>query len=229
MQRVHELLGRRRGLGEDAEPAVRVLAGVLGQRLRDRGPADTVEAVATGDHVAVQAVLAAVVGVGDVWAVTLEPVHGDVAGLEQQRQPGLEARSDQILDHLRLAVDDDRAPTRQLGEVQVVALAGELQVDAAVHDPLALHARPDPCPDERVDRPLLEHAGADPLLDVVPAPILQHDRVDSRAVQELRERQSRRACADDRNLRTRAGHDESSSASTSAATAKAWLAAGTPQ
>ena len=51
--------------------------------------------------------------------------------------------------------------------------------------------------------PLLEHAGADALLDVLAAAALEHDRLDPFALEQPRERQPRRAGADDPDLRPR--------------------------
>ena len=60
---------------------------------------------------------------------------------------------------------------------------------------------PTPACVEQVDRALLEHAGADALLDVLAAAGLQHDRLDALGLQQLREHQSRRPGADDPDLR----------------------------
>ena len=77
-------------------------------------------------------------------------------------------------------------------------LAVELELDAVVDDPLALQPVADAGLDEEVGDRLLEHAGADPVLDVVAAPVLEHDRLDALAVEELGEREPRRPGADDR-------------------------------
>ena len=83
----------------------------------------------------------------------------------------------------------------------VVALAAELEMDAAVDDALPVGALADARVAEQVDRALLEHAGADPVLDVVAAAALEHDRLDARAVEQLGEREAGRAGADDPDLR----------------------------
>ena len=79
---------------------------------------------------------------------------------------------------------------------------------------------------EQLDRSLLQHPGANSSLDVLAAPVLEHDGLDAGAVQQRREDQPGRAGADDRNLRAQAPHDSSS---TCWAIANARLAAGTPQ
>ncbi len=187
------------------------------------------KAVTAGDHVAVESMLVALVQVRDVRRVALEVVDGDVVDLEVERQPCVEPRGDQILDDLGLPVDHDSPPPGQLAQREMVALAGELQVDAVVRDALARKPLPHACTFEHVDRRLLEHSGADPVLDVVAAPVLEHDRLDSATVKQLRKRQPGRPGTDDRDLRAVARHVSLSPASTAAATAKAWFAAGTPQ
>ena len=99
-------------------------------------------------------------------------------------------------------------------------------MDAVVDDPLAVQTLRDSGAIEQVDGALLQHAGADARLDVVAAPVLEHDRFDPGTVQQLRERQPRRPRADDRHLCARAAH---ASSSTCCAIANARLAAGTPQ
>ena len=90
--------------------------------------------------------------------------------------------------------------------------------------------RADPGVDEEVGDRLLEHAGADAVLDVVAAPVLQHDRLDALAVEEVREREACGPGADDPDLRAHQARGScSSSSSTFCATANAPFAAGTPQ
>ena len=62
--------------------------------------------------------------------------------------------------------------------------------------------------------------------DVLAAPGLEHDCLDTRRMEKLREGEARWAGTDDRDLSTRALHE---SPTTSCATANARLAAGTPQ
>src|SRR5262249_15276397 len=53
-------------------------------------------------------------------------------------------------------------------------------------------------------RPLLEQTGTNAVLDVVPAAILDHDRFNPGAVQQMRQHQPRRACSHDPDLRAHA-------------------------
>ena len=88
----------------------------------------------------------------------------------------------------------------------------ELHGDAVVEDPLAVHALSDTGLAQQLDGAVLEHAGADPVLDVVPAPVFEHDRLDSHPVEQVGERQSRRPGADDADLRAQPLHRDSKSA-----------------
>ena len=201
---VDELVVRRRHGREDAEPGVGVLALERPQHaLRDRAARDAVEAVAAGDDVAFDRDRCAVVGELDPRALRVEVVQRHVLDLEQERRAGVEPRGDEVLHDLGLPVDDDAAPG-QVGQRDPMALAVELELDAVVDDPLALHPLADARLDEEVGGALLEHAGADALLDVLAAAGLEHDRLDPLALEQPREHQAGRARADDADLRPQA-------------------------
>ena len=167
----------------------------------DRRAADAVESVTAGDHVAVEAVLLAVVLEADVRLVALEAVHAHVVHVEEQRQAVLDPRRDQVLDDLGLTVDHDVAPAGQLVHRHVVPLAVELEVYAAVDDRLGVQPLRDTGPLEQVDGSLLEHSGPDARLDVLPAAVLEHDGLDPGAMQQRREDEPGRTGADDRDMR----------------------------
>ena len=94
--RVDQLVVRGRDRGEDAEPAVRVVALERPEHARgDRRAADAVEPVAAGDHVAFQLLAGALVGETDPRPLGLDRLDGDVVDLEEQRRAGLEPRGDQ--------------------------------------------------------------------------------------------------------------------------------------
>jgi hypothetical protein len=82
-----------------------------------------------------------------------------------------------------------------------VAPAGELQLDPLVDEPFATQAIAYAHLGEQVDRPLLEHAGADSLLDVLAAPVLEDDGIDALEVQEVRQHESGGTGTDDPDLR----------------------------
>ena len=67
---------------------------------------------------------------------------------------------------------------------------------------------PTPASSSRSTRDLLEHAGADAAEHVVAGLALEDDGVDAGLVQQLAEQQARRAGADDRDLGSRGGHEE---------------------
>ena len=115
------------------------------------------ESVAAGDHVAVEAMLFAVVLEKSVRLVTLEAVHAHLVHVEVQRQPFFDSRGDQVLDDLGLAVDDDVPSTRQVTHRHVVPFAVELEMDTAVHDRLSVQALRDLGAFEQLDGSLLEH------------------------------------------------------------------------
>ena len=143
-----------------------------------------------------------------------------------QREAGVEPSADQVLDYFGLSVDHDAGRIGELVERQVVPFALELQVDPTVDDALPVQPVRDTRSLEQLDGALLEHAGANARFDVLAAPGLEHDRLDPRRVEKLREGEACWAGTDDRDLGTRALHGPPT---TSCATAKARLAAGTPQ
>jgi hypothetical protein len=184
-----------------------------------------VEAVAAGDHVAVQLLTRAAVGERQPRPLSFQVGELHVADLEQERAAGAQPCFDQVLDDLRLAVDDDRLADQVL-EVDPVPLPIELDPDTRVYLAFAAHPVADARLDQQFGRSLLEHAGPDPRFDVLAAAVLDHDRLDALQVKEMGERQTGRAGADDPDLRP--GHSTPSSASTCCAIAKAEFAAGTP-
>ena len=89
---VDELVVARRHVGEDAEPAERIdalisRAGAVGDRLAAR----PVEAVAAGDEVAVDALPAPSVRVGDGRRIAVDVVQRHVGRLADDLQPALRA------------------------------------------------------------------------------------------------------------------------------------------
>ena len=169
------------------------------------------EPVAAGDDVALELLLRALVDVPHARALALEVVERDVRDLEVERAAALEARGDEVLDDLGLPVDDDRLAD-QLVEGDAVALAARLQLDACVDEPLAAHPLADAGLLVELGDVVLEDTRPDPRLDVVAASVLEDDRVDPGDVEQLGQRQARRACSDDRDLRLRHGAPRSNRA-----------------
>jgi hypothetical protein len=157
-----------------------------------------VEAVAAGDHVARELDLGSLVGEAHERPLDVDRHVGD---LEQQRQPALQPRRDQVLDHLLLPVDGDRLAAGQRREVDPVPLPAEPELDPLVDHPLRVEAVRDPCLGEAVDRPLLEHPGAHALLDVLARAGLDDHRGDAAQLEQPREHQAGRPRSDDAHLR----------------------------
>ena len=159
------------------------------------------EAVAARDDVAREFDLLAVVRERDRRRARVDVAHRDVTDLEQQRSRVREPRLDQVLDHLLLSVDDDRTAGRVFGEVDPVALAAEAQFDAVMLHAFAVQPVRDARIRQHVDGALFEDAGPHAMLDVVAVAVLEHDRFDPRAVQQVGEQQPGGARADDSDLR----------------------------
>ena len=99
-----------------------------------------------------------------------------------------------------LGVNRNAASAGELAEVDAVAASAESQLDAVVHQALAPHSIAQAGFIQQVDGALLQHAGPDTLLDVLPAPGLDHHRLDALQVQQVRQHQTGRAGAHDSNL-----------------------------
>jgi hypothetical protein len=137
--------------------------------------------------------------VGDPGPLGGEVVHGGLADLELQRQAGGEPGPDQVLDHLGLG-PDPHAATGELVEVDVLALPVELQVDAAVLDPLGVHPGGQPELTQQLGDVVLEHPGPLAGLDVGTAAVLDDHRVDPGPGEKLAQQQPGGPGADDADL-----------------------------
>ena len=198
--RVDQFLMRRRRLGEDAEPRERINALEQARaRLRHRLPADAVESVASGDDVAGNLGGLAVVRKAQARRLGRDVVQRDAAHVEQDLPVGLDPRADQVLHHFLLAVDDDGA-AGESGEIDAVTAAAEAQLDSMVREAFALQALADAGFDQKIDGALLQHAGAHTVLDVFAVATLDHDRVDAREMQQMRQQQAGRPRADNAYL-----------------------------
>ena len=158
------------------------------------------ETVAPGDEVAGEFLACAAVIEADRGCLLVEIGEPRVARLEQNGSAGFDPRRDQVLQHLVLGVERDRLSASQLGQIDAMATAPEAKLDPMMHRTLALHALTYTGSPEQIDRALLEHAGAKCGLDCIATAVLEHDRLDAVDVQQVREQQTRGACADDSNL-----------------------------
>ena len=87
------------------------------------------------------------------------------------------------------------------GEVDAVTAAAEAQLDAMMREAFALKAFADAGFDQQIDGALLQYAGAHAVLDVFAVATLEHDRVDARKMQQMRQQQAGRPRADNAYLR----------------------------
>src|SRR5262249_12865982 len=74
-------------------------------------------------------------------------------------------------------------------EIDVMQGAAEGEIDAVVEHAFALHALAHPGLDQEIACPLLDETGADAVFDIVAAAVLQHDRLDARQMQQMRQHQ----------------------------------------
>src|SRR5206468_6230865 len=123
----------------------------------------------------------------------------DIVDVEQNLPTVGEPPRDQVLDHLVLAVDQD-AIADQRFEIDVAQLVVEAEIDAAMQKPLALHALADAGLHQKIGGPVLDHAGADARLDIFAAVAFEHDGLDPREMQEMRQHQPRWPRPDDSDL-----------------------------
>src|SRR6516164_1046894 len=84
MMRIDELLGGRRGLGQNSQPSERIILLIDGKSARgDGGAADAVEAVAAGDEITRQLLLAAVMAESDPGPGGIEIMHAHIGRFEE--------------------------------------------------------------------------------------------------------------------------------------------------
>src|SRR5690349_21813524 len=181
MESIDELLGRRRRLSQDAEPAERVDAEVVLAHapFRNSRPADAVTAVAAGDEVADELFFFTLLrGEADLRLVGRDVLQSARFGLEVDLAARLKPELDQILEHLVLGVDGNDAAVGKIVQVDAVAAAGKAQLEAVVHEALALHTLASADLGHEVDGGLLQHAGPDGGFDRLTRAALDDHRVD---------------------------------------------------
>jgi len=119
---VDQLLARRPGSGEDAQPRVGVFT-LVGGDLSERQPSNAMGAVTGGDSIRSQLVRFTVPLVGDQPLVGFHRFH---LSLELNPAAGFQPSLDEVFHNLLLPIDGDRF-AGQFFEVDPVTLAGELQ------------------------------------------------------------------------------------------------------
>jgi hypothetical protein len=126
-------------------------------------------------------------------------VHGRVSDLVDDFLPGSFPYPAEVLGQLGLPIDRDAAPY-EVHEVQVMPVAGPVQVDAAVDVALPVQSLAHPDLAQEVHCGLFQDSGPDTRLDVPTRAGLHDDGLDTRAVKQMRQQQSCRAGADDGDL-----------------------------
>ena len=207
--RVDQLGGRAGRLAQDPEPGERVLPEVAAPPLHVVA-ADRAGAVGAHDEVGAHLVRPPVaIDVRHPRPVGVEVVHGRVGDPVAQVAAVTGAGGVEVDEDVGLRVEPHRGAD-QLLEVDAVALAAEAQVDAAV--PVAVGDHPlvaalvDARLGEQPHAVALEDAGAVGRADLLDRAVVDHDALDARAVQQVRQHQPRGAAADDRDLRAGHGH-----------------------
>ena len=158
------------------------------------------EAVAAGNVPARHLALLAAVAKGNPRRVAVQAAEGHAVHFEEDRASGGQARLHQVFDHFALPVNRNRAPG-QFPHRDAMAAPAEAQFHPFMNQALAPQAFARACLLEHLHGALLQHAGAQPMLDVSAALRLDDHACDALAEEELREQQSRRAGADDPYLR----------------------------
>ena len=137
------------------------------------------ESVAASDDVDLQLVLRSVVAESNARMAGLEVQQRSCLRLEHDLSTSLQSRRDQILDHLLLAVDHDRATVGQLGERDPMTLTFKAQLEAMMNQAVAIHPRGDAHLAQQVNSALLEDTGAHARFDVCPRAVFEYDRGDA--------------------------------------------------
>ncbi len=140
------------------------------------------------------------ISVSDVGLRSVKVVDADVAGLEEDLTTGRQPRRDEILDDLMLRINGNCASACESAEIDAMAAAAEAQLDAVMGEAELLQPLADAGFNQQVDGALFEQAGANPLFDVLAAASFEHDGLDAREVEQMREHQARRSRADDADL-----------------------------
>ena len=164
------------------------------------------EAVASRHEVAAEVALLAVLAIAHARLLTVDVERTDVVHVETNLPVAGEPGGDQVLHHLVLPVDGDRTSARQLAQRNAVSRTVELQIQAVMHEPLAIHALTDAGIAQQVRRALLQHACAQPALHVLAAATLEHHRLYALAGEQPGEQEPRGAGADDGDLGSVGAH-----------------------
>jgi len=144
-----------------------------------------VEAVASGDEIAIEAMPGPVLAPGHIRLVAIDIVQGHVFGLHDDGGADRILGIVQIPGQFGLAVDHDLLAAR-LHEVDPEAAILRRQEDTFVHDSLRIHARARAGLADQFNAAPLQHPRANPRQHIFAAATLQHHGLDAGPVEQLR-------------------------------------------
>ncbi|MCY1179391.1 hypothetical protein D9M73_197880 [compost metagenome] len=178
-------------VGQDPEPAEGIdpfedFQAVGGNRLSRH----TVEAVATGDVVAIESIRLAVLLKSDKRFIGFHAVGNDVAGLVNRLRAHLPTSGHQVTGDLGLAVDHHRLAAGQRLQIDVYLAPVEGQFEATMDQSLGVHALTHAGLTQQLYHALFKHAGADSTEYIIGGLTFENDVVDAGVVQQLAEQQA---------------------------------------
>src|SRR5450755_3158522 len=123
------------------------------------------KAVATRDEVAEKLDLLAVAPESYMRRRRIDIMQRDRLDLKEDLAGRSHSRLDQILDDFLLAIDRDRSPAGELGQVYSMPGAAKAQLDAVMKESFPAQPLTDTGCNQQIDTSLLQHAGSNALLD----------------------------------------------------------------
>ncbi|MND73749.1 hypothetical protein D3C80_653330 [compost metagenome] len=191
MAGVDQFVVDRWGIGQDPEPAEGVDPFEDFQALgRNRLPRHAMEAVATGDIVAIESPGLTIFLKSDKGFIGFHTVWNDVGCLVNRLRAGLPTGGHQVPGDLGLAVDHHGFATREGVQIDVHLAPVEGQFEAAMHQPLGVHALTHAGLAQQLYHALFKHAGADSVQYIVWGLTFENEGVDTGVVQQLAEQQA---------------------------------------
>ncbi|MNF27495.1 hypothetical protein D3C84_81500 [compost metagenome] len=158
------------------------------------------EAVATGDVVAIETIPFAVFLKSDKRFVGFHAVGNDVVGLINRLRASLPTSGHQVAGDFGLAVDHHGLATRQGVQIDVYLASVEGQFEAAMHQSLGVHALTHASLTQQLYHALFKYPGANASEHVIRCLAFKDEGVDTSVVQQLAEEQSGRTGADNGDL-----------------------------
>lgn len=134
----------------------------------------SVEAITTGNEVAIDPVGHTVHVIGDKGLVAIEAMRLDIAGFIDRHAASLPPAVHQVERKFGLTVNDHRLAAEAF-QIDPLQPAREGQADTVVYKALRVHARPRARFVEKSGRTGFQHTGADAAKNVVPADTIEND------------------------------------------------------